>query len=85
VSVVIGPFERRLTRLEAEAGIGKDLPTIFVTFASPDGTDPPASIATGNGCIWHREPGEATDAFLERVGGEARPMQPGCVVVVFLE
>jgi hypothetical protein len=84
----LGPqdLERRLVRLEAGVGIGVDLPVIFVNFVRPDGTDPPANVARGNGCVWHCEPGEAKDAFLERVGGEAKPMQPGCgVVVVFLE
>jgi hypothetical protein len=33
-------LDRRLTRLEAAAGIGLDLPVIFVAFASADATDP---------------------------------------------
>jgi hypothetical protein len=71
---MIGTLERRLARLEAGAGIGADLPVIFVSFASPDGTDPPANGATVNGCAFSRE----------RVEAEAKPIPPGGVVVGFL-
>jgi hypothetical protein len=39
---------------QVAAGIGLDLPVIFVSFASPDGTDPLTTKATINGCVWHR-------------------------------
>jgi hypothetical protein len=77
-------LERRLVRLEAEAGIGADLPVIFVSFVSPDGADPPATTATVNGCVWHRAPDETKEAFLDRVKAEARAIRPGGVVVGFL-
>lgn len=77
-------LERRLVRLEAGAGIGADLPTIFVRFVNPDGADPPAATATVNGHVWHRASEETEEAFRERVGSEARLRRPGGVVVGFL-
>jgi len=78
------PRHDRTARLEAGAGIGLDLPTIFVRFVNPDGTEPPAATATVNGHVSHRAPGEAVEAFRERVGGEAKLRRPGGVVVGFL-
>jgi hypothetical protein len=77
-------LDRRLAQLEAGAGIGSNLPVIFVSFVSADGTDPPATRATVNRCVGHRAPGETRETFLERVGTKAKPMQPGGVVVGFL-
>jgi hypothetical protein len=80
-----GPLGRRLARLETAAGVGLVLPVIFVTFVAPDGTEPPCDTATVNGKVWHREVGEADDAFRSRVAVEARPARPGWGVMVFLD
>ncbi len=78
-------LERRLARLEAVAGVTADMPVMFVRFASPDGADTPVTKATVNGVAWHQADGETEETFLARVKAEARPFQPGCGIVGFLE
>lgn len=77
-------LERRLARMEARAGIGTAWPVIFVGFVNPDGTHPPIASVTVRDRVWRREPGEAGEAFRERVGAEARLVQPNDVIVGFL-
>ena len=79
-----GALIRRLGKLETAAGVRLVLPAIFVSFVAADGTEPSCDKATVNGKAWHREPGEADDAFRSRVAAEARPLGAGCGVVAFL-
>lgn len=78
------PLERRLARLEAAPGVVAEMPMIFVSFLSPCGTETPVATATVDGRVWHREPGEAEQAFCDRVGAEVRGARPGCLTLAFL-
>lgn len=82
---MISTLARRLARLEGAVVNTADLPVLFVVFCSPVGTTPPADKATVNGCVWHRADGERREAFLTRVRAEAKPIQPGCGILGFLE
>jgi hypothetical protein len=77
-------IERRLTKLEAASVHTARMPVIFVSFQGPGEPALPAT-ATVDGRVWHREPDEPKEAFLDRVAAEARPARPGCAVLVFLE
>ena len=68
-------IERQLIKLEAASAHTARMPVIFVSFQP--GPDLPATAAV-DGRVWHREPDELPDAFLDRVAAEARPARPGC-------
>ena len=75
-------IERRLAKLEAASGDTARL-VIFVSLV-PSERDSPATATVG-GRVWHREQGELEEAFLGRVGREARLARPGNdVLVAFL-
>ena len=76
-------LERRLTKLEAASGHTARL-VIFVSLVPSERNSP--ATATVGGRVWHREPDEVEEAFLGRVGREARLAQPGNdVLVAFLD
>lgn len=62
-------IERRLIKkLKAASAHTARMPVIFVSFGP--GPDLPAT-ATTDGRVWHREPNEPPDAFLDRVDAKA--------------
>jgi hypothetical protein len=73
---------RRLTKLEA-ASVGPGSVVVFVSFVPrPDLHE----TATVYGRVWHREPDELEEAFVARVGREARLAWQGHrVLVAFLD
>jgi hypothetical protein len=76
-------IERRLTKLEAASGHTAHMPVFFITLV-PVERDLPVT-ATVDGSVWHREPDEPEEAFVARVGREARlAWQGNRVLVAFL-
>jgi voltage-gated potassium channel Kch len=80
-----GALIRRLGKLETTAGVGLVMPTIFVSFVAPDGSERRCDTATVDGIVWHRQPGEAEDAFHSRVAAEAKPLRANRAVIAFIE
>ena len=77
-------IERRLARLEAASDIAAKTLVIYVDLM-PRERDLPATATVG-GRVWHREPDEAEQTFLSRVGREARLARPADkVLVAFLD
>jgi hypothetical protein len=72
-------MRRRLSRLEAKAGIGLDpSPSIFLWFGdSPD-------RAESNGRAWQREPGEVADQFGARILADLESAGPGPPFLVLM-
>ena len=73
-------LERRLARLEADAGTGIDLPVIFVCFTRPDRTESPG-LGGHNARLYRpklghpcHNPRAGEDVF----GAAGQPCRPGC-------
>ena len=75
-------IERRLAKLEAASALTVRL-VVFIILV-PRERDLPATATVG-GRVWHREPDELEETFLDRVAAEARPARPGCGVLAFLD
>src|SRR5262249_23609452 len=80
-------MQRRLTRLEAGAGVGADKPDVLaVRFVGAEGKFGgeicPADRAEAGECVWHRQPHEAQKKFQRRVTAELRKKQPNRFAVV---
>lgn len=75
-------FDRRLSRLEAAAGVNCRQSTIFVRFIKPDGSSCELDRAKIDDRIWRRRKGEPENAFVRRIEKTAQRYKAPVVLLL---